>query len=145
MRNGDSRICHLCGRLHSRRQPAKVELLDSDVSALIPEAGNSRLVFVNGFMHRTVSGCRLPDGVVVSNLAGLPITHRSRTELSLLRSTGIVHCPIWADGCGGGLGARIWWLRHRFICYSFLLLVRCPRFPSRAVWWWLSLVVRDAD
>jgi len=44
-----------------------------DVSALIPEAGNSRLVFVNGVYAPGLSAVAdLPDGVVVSNLAGLP-------------------------------------------------------------------------
>jgi len=93
-----------------------------------------------GFMHGLSAVADLPDGVVVSNLAGLPITHRSRVRNYLAQAQSAVHCPntsgltdvavVWVP--------RIWWLRHRFICYSFLLLVRCPRFPSRAVWWWLS-------
>lgn len=67
----------------------KVELPDSDVSALIPEAGNSRLVFVNGVYAPGLSAVAdLPDGVVVSNLAGLPITHRSRVRDYLAQAQG---------------------------------------------------------
>ena len=68
----------------------KVELPDgSDVSALIPEAANSRLVFVNGVYAPGLSAVAdLPDGVVVSNLAGLPITHRSRVRDYLAQSQG---------------------------------------------------------
>lgn len=68
----------------------KVELPDgSDVSALIPEAANSRLVFVNGVYAPGLSAVAdLPDGVVVSNLAGLPITHRSRVRDYLDQSQG---------------------------------------------------------
>ncbi len=68
----------------------KVELPGgSDVSALIPEAVNSRLVFVNGVYAPGLSAVAdLPDGVVVSNLAGLPITHRSRVRDYLAQSQG---------------------------------------------------------
>jgi len=68
----------------------KVELPDGlDVSALIPEAANSRLVFVNGVYAPGLSAVAdLPDGVVVSNLAGLPITHRSRVRDYLDQSQG---------------------------------------------------------
>ena len=67
----------------------KVELPDSDVSALIPEAANSRLVFVNGVYAPGLSAVAdLPDGVVVSNLAGLPISHRSRVRGYLAQAQG---------------------------------------------------------
>lgn len=54
----------------------------ADITPLtLPEAANSRLVFVNGVYAPHLSAVTgLPDGVVVSNLAGLPITHRSRVR-----------------------------------------------------------------
>lgn len=58
-----------------------VELASQEVASLIPEAALSRLVFVNGVYAPDLSAVAdLPDGVVVTNLAGLPITHRSRVR-----------------------------------------------------------------
>ena len=67
----------------------KVELPLSVASLIIPEAANSRLVFVNGVYAPQLSAVGgLPDGVVVSNLAGLPITHRSRVRDYLAQAMG---------------------------------------------------------
>ncbi len=62
----------------------------SDIESLIlPEAANTRLVFVNGIYAPHLSAVdHLPDGVVVSNLAGLPITHRSRIQDYLAQQQG---------------------------------------------------------
>jgi len=51
-------------------------LQQTDITSLtLPEAINSRLVFVNGvYVPELSSVSGLPDGVVVSNLAGLPAT-----------------------------------------------------------------------
>lgn len=61
-----------------------------DVSSLIlPEAANSRLVFVNGVYAPELSAVSgLPDGVVVSNLAGLPANVRSRVQTYLAQIPG---------------------------------------------------------
>lgn len=63
----------------------------SDIKSLtLPEAVNSRLVFVNGVYAPDLSSVvDLPDGVVVSNLAGLPITHRSRVKDYLAQHQGV--------------------------------------------------------
>lgn len=63
----------------------------SDIKSLtLPEAVNSRLVFVNGIYAADLSSvAHLPDGVVVSNLAGLPITHRSRVKDYLAQHQGV--------------------------------------------------------
>jgi Fe-S cluster assembly protein SufD len=63
----------------------------SDIKSLtLPEAVNSRLVFVNGVYAPDLSSVAdLPDGVVVSNLAGLPITHRSRVKDYLAQHQGV--------------------------------------------------------
>lgn len=66
----------------------KVELAPDSVSFL-PEAVNSRLVFVNGVYVPELSGVAdLPEGLVVSNLAGLPINYRSRVRDYLARQQG---------------------------------------------------------
>ncbi len=61
-----------------------------DISSLIlPEAENSRLVFVNGVYASELSKVAdLPDGITVSNLAGLPLTHRSRIKKYLAQQQG---------------------------------------------------------
>ncbi|WP_009632052.1 Fe-S cluster assembly protein SufD [Synechocystis sp. PCC 7509] len=61
-----------------------------DISSLIlPEAENSRLVFVNGVYTSELSRVAdLPDGITVSNLAGLPITHRSKIKKYLAQQQG---------------------------------------------------------
>ncbi len=58
-------------------------------SSILPEATNSRLVFVNGVYNPQLSAVTdLPDGITVSNLAGLPITHRSRIKKYLAQQQG---------------------------------------------------------
>lgn len=61
-----------------------------DISSLVlPEAENSRLVFVNGVYAPELSKVAdLPDGITVSNLAGLPLTHRSRIKKYLAQQQG---------------------------------------------------------
>ena len=70
-------------------QTSNQKLLASDIASLtIPEAANSRLVFVNGVYAPELGASDLPDGLVVSNLAGLPITHRSRIHDYLAQQPG---------------------------------------------------------
>ncbi len=58
-------------------------------SLILPEAANSRLVFVNGVYAPQFSAIAdVPDGITVSNLAGLPITHRSRIKNYLAQQQG---------------------------------------------------------
>ena len=64
--------------------------LQADITGLIlPEAANSRLVFVNGvYVHQLSAVADLPDGVVVSNLAQLPLVYRSRVRNYLAQAEG---------------------------------------------------------
>ncbi len=64
--------------------------LQVDITGLIlPEAANSRLVFVNGVYVPELSAVAdLPDGVVVSPLAGLPLVYRSRVRNYLAQAEG---------------------------------------------------------
>ncbi len=61
-----------------------------DIAPLtLPEAVHSRLVFVNGVYAPELSAVAgLPDGVVVSNLAGLPVETRSRVREYLACASG---------------------------------------------------------
>jgi len=68
----------------------EAELSLSDITPLtLPEAANSRLVLVNGVYAPDLSDVAdLPDGVVVSNLAGLPLVYRSRVRDYLAQQQG---------------------------------------------------------
>lgn len=68
----------------------KVDLaLEEIASSTLPEAANSRLVFVNGVYAPQLSAVvDLPDGLVVSNLAGLPINYHSRVQDYLAQQEG---------------------------------------------------------
>ncbi len=61
-----------------------------DITPLtLPEAANSRLVFINGVYAPDLSAVTdLPDSVVVSNLAGLPLEYRSRVQDYLAQHQG---------------------------------------------------------
>ncbi len=72
-----------------------------DISSLIlPEAVNSRLVFVNGvYVPELSSVLGLPDGVVVSNLAGLSVeTSRVREYLGCAAGTDEVFTALNTAG-----------------------------------------------
>lgn len=61
-----------------------------DIASLtLPEAANSRLVFVNGVYAPELSAiAQLPEGLVVTNLAGLPLAYRSRLRDYLAKAEG---------------------------------------------------------
>jgi len=61
----------------------------SDLAPLIlKEAVSSRLVFVNGVYAPGLSDVALSEGLVVSNLAGLPLAYRSRVRDYLAQAEG---------------------------------------------------------
>ncbi|NDJ23877.1 Fe-S cluster assembly protein SufD [Nostoc sp. B(2019)] len=67
----------------------KAQSILTDISALIPEAANSRLVFVNGVYAPELSAVAdLPDGVLVSNLAGLSESDQERVRQYLAQAEG---------------------------------------------------------
>ena len=60
-----------------------------DITSLtLPEAANSRLVFVNGVYAPELSAAQLPAGLVVTNLANLPLAHRSKIQDYLAQAEG---------------------------------------------------------
>lgn len=60
-----------------------------DITPLtLPEAANSRLVFVNGVYAPELSVAQLPEGLVVTNLASLPLAYRSKVQDYLAKAEG---------------------------------------------------------
>lgn len=60
-----------------------------DITPLtLPEAANSRLVFVNGVYAPELSATQFPEGLVVTNLANLPLAHRSKVQDYLAQAEG---------------------------------------------------------
>lgn len=56
---------------------------------ILPEAANSRLVFVNGIYAPELSAVSdLPPGIVVSNLAGLPVDEQENVKQYLAQAEG---------------------------------------------------------
>ncbi len=68
----------------------KADLPQSLVAPLtLPEAANSRLVFVNGVYTPELSAVAdLPEGLVVTNLASLPLAYSSRVRDYLAKTEG---------------------------------------------------------
>jgi Fe-S cluster assembly protein SufD len=67
----------------------KTQSIPTDIPALIPEAANSRLVFVNGIYAPELSAVAdLPDGVVISNLAGLSESEQEGVRQYLAQAEG---------------------------------------------------------
>ncbi|BAY88548.1 MULTISPECIES: Fe-S cluster assembly protein SufD [unclassified Tolypothrix] len=66
------------------------QLISTDIAALtLPEAANSRLVFVNGVYAPELSAIAdLPAGVVVNNLTALPVAEQERVRQYLAQSEG---------------------------------------------------------
>ncbi|MDF5725558.1 MAG: Fe-S cluster assembly protein SufD [Rhizonema sp. PD37] len=73
---------------------------DLDIAPLtLPEAVNSRLVFVNGVYAPDLSAVSgLPDGVIVSNLAGLPVEKRLREYLAQAQGSTEVFTAVNTSG-----------------------------------------------
>ncbi|NMG06966.1 Fe-S cluster assembly protein SufD [Brasilonema sp. UFV-L1] len=100
-------------------QPASISLLDVDS---IPEAAN-RLVFVNGVYApelSTVAG--LPDGVVVSNLAGLPVGYRHRVQQYLAQTEG-AHEVFTALNTSGIKDVAVVWVPKNVVVETPIHLV----------------------
>ena len=77
-------------RVHFNVETLHATSLQVDIAAVtLPEAANSRLVFVNGvYVPQLSAVADLPDGVVVSHLAQLPLVYRSRVRNYLAQAEG---------------------------------------------------------
>ncbi|NMG20285.1 Fe-S cluster assembly protein SufD [Brasilonema bromeliae] len=100
-------------------QPADISL--SDIHS-VPEAAN-RLVFVNGVYAPELSMVAgLPDGVVVSNLAGLPVGDRQRVQQYLAQTEG-AHEVFTALNTSGIKDVAVVWVGKNVVVETPIHLV----------------------
>jgi len=89
--------------------PDKVDLPHSAVSAFILPEAPIRLVFVNGVYTPQLSAVAdLPEGLVVSNLAGLPVTHRTKVGKYLAQQQGATEVFTVLNTAGLTDAAVVW-------------------------------------
>jgi Fe-S cluster assembly protein SufD len=75
----------------------------------LPETANSRLVFVNGIYAPELSAiAALPEGVVISNLADLPVAYSQRVQQYLAQSEGALEVFTALNTAGIKDVAVIW-------------------------------------
>ncbi len=90
---------------------------------LLPEAANSRLVFVNGVYTPELSAVAdLPDGVVVSNLTGLPVAYRQRVQQYLAQTEG-AHEVFTALNTSGLKDVAVVWVAKNVVVETPIHLV----------------------
>ncbi|MFH7030408.1 MAG: Fe-S cluster assembly protein SufD [Heteroscytonema crispum UTEX LB 1556] len=84
--------------------------LQDDIALLtLPEAANSRLVFVNGVYAPELSSvANLPAGVVVTNLAGLPGDYQERVKHYLGQAEGTQEVFTALNTAGMNDAAVVW-------------------------------------
>lgn len=90
---------------------------------LLPEAANSRLVFLNGVYSPQLSAVAdLPDGVVVSNLADLPVASRQRVQEYLAQTEG-AHEVFTALNTSGLKDVAVVWVAKNVVVETPIHLV----------------------
>jgi Fe-S cluster assembly protein SufD len=90
---------------------------------LLPEAANSRLVFLNGVYSPQLSAVAdLPDGVVVSNLADLPVAYRQRVQQYLAQTEG-AHEVFTALNTSGLKDVAVVWVAKNVVVETPIHLV----------------------
>jgi Fe-S cluster assembly protein SufD len=90
---------------------------------LLPEAANTRLVFVNGVYTPDLSAVAgLPDGVVVSNLAGLPVAYHQRVQQYLAQTEG-AHEVFTALNTSGMTDVALVWVPKNVVVETPIHLV----------------------
>ena len=90
---------------------------------LLPEAANSRLVFLNGVYSPQLSAVAdLPDGVVVSNLADLPVAYRQRVQQYLAQTEG-AHEVFTALNTSGLKDVAVVWVGKNVVVETPIHLV----------------------
>lgn len=101
-------------------EPSAISL--KDITQL-PEAANTRLVFVNGVYAPELSAVAgLPDGVVVSNFAGLPVSYHHRLQQYLAQTEG-AHEVFTALNTSGMTDAAVVWVPKNVAVEVFIHLV----------------------
>ncbi|MBW4502245.1 MAG: Fe-S cluster assembly protein SufD [Scytonema hyalinum WJT4-NPBG1] len=98
------------------------KVLQAD-TLLLPEAANSRLVFVNGVYSPQLSAVAdLPDGVVISNLADLPVAYRQRVQQYLAQTEG-AHEVFTALNTSGLKDVAVVWVEKNVVVETSIHLV----------------------
>lgn len=110
-----------------RKVQFNVETLDPKVlqadTLLLPEAANSRLVFLNGVYSPELSAVAdLPDGVVVSNLTALPVAYRQRVQQYLAQTEG-AHEVFTALNTSGLKDVAVVWVAKNVVVETPIHLV----------------------
>ncbi|MBV9389935.1 MAG: Fe-S cluster assembly protein SufD [Chroococcidiopsidaceae cyanobacterium CP_BM_ER_R8_30] len=104
-------------QLTFRALPQRLELAASAVAPLtLSEAAHSRLVFVDGVYAPTLSSvASLPDELVISNLAGLPLAYRSRVRDYLATAQGAAEVFTALNTSGLIDVAVVWVPKHLIV------------------------------
>ncbi len=96
-------------KVNFQKPEVNVDLAESAVAELsLPEAP-IRLVFVNGVYTPSLSSLTdLPEGLVVGNLAQLPVTHRSKVSQYLAQPQGVTDVFTSLNTAGLTDAAVVW-------------------------------------
>ncbi|MBN3898800.1 MAG: Fe-S cluster assembly protein SufD [Nostoc sp. NOS(2021)] len=90
---------------------------------ILPEAANSRLVFVNGVFAPELSAVSdLPSGIVVSNLAGLPLVEQEGVRQYLAQAEGAQEV-FTALNTAGITDAAVVWVKKNVVVETPIHLV----------------------
>ncbi|MHC5858783.1 Fe-S cluster assembly protein SufD [Nostoc sp.] len=90
---------------------------------ILPEAANSRLVFVNGVYAPELSAVSdLPSGIVVSNLAGLPVDEQEGVRQYLAQAEGAQEV-FTALNTAGITDAAVVWVKKNVVVETPIHLV----------------------
>ncbi|MBC6431450.1 Fe-S cluster assembly protein SufD [Nostoc sp. HG1] len=90
---------------------------------ILPEAANSRLVFVNGVFAPQLSAVSdLPDGIVVSNLAGLSVVEQEGVKQYLAQAEGAQEV-FTALNTAGITDAAVVWVKKNVVVETPIHLV----------------------
>ncbi|MBN3942655.1 MAG: Fe-S cluster assembly protein SufD [Nostoc sp.] len=90
---------------------------------ILPEAANSRLVFVNGVYAPELSAVSdLPSGIVVSNLAGLPAVEQQAVQQYLAQAEGAQEV-FTALNTAGITDAAVVWVKKNVVVETPIHLV----------------------
>ncbi|MEH2281483.1 MAG: Fe-S cluster assembly protein SufD [Nostoc sp.] len=90
---------------------------------ILPEAANSRLVFVNGVFAPELSAVSdLPSGIVVSNLTGLPLVEQESVKQYLAQAEGAQEV-FTALNTAGIVDAAVVWVKKNVVVETPIHLV----------------------
>lgn len=101
-------------QIQFQKPEIKVNLASDLTDFVLPEAP-IRLVFVNGvYAPKLSSVAELPEGLIVSNLAQLPVTHRSKVSHYLATKEGVTDV-FTALNTAGIIDAAVVWVAKNMV------------------------------